>query len=318
MQVLRELQPRVFGLTGGLFANWMPPDQVDVGDYGTIVRNRFVRDGSLRDWDMTFDVQPTKKSKGTLEYSDRVKVTLSGAAKVHGGLTTDVAASANAGLRFSGRGSFLYHLSGITTRRFENSRKFFEDLTRTLIADDRPWDKNSVIVSETRVAQKATIVVSDGKDASLDLRGDFPLTGDGVLADAKGALTVASSRGSLFKWLAADDTIPIIGLVRPVFGGPSGGDTEAAPPPGPGILETLRALFRERSWDIRAIALEQYVEAEGKTRITGSLPEQNAFQVQFERLTLADFFSLSDQTLESSTFVEESVAVEAVARAAKA
>jgi hypothetical protein len=38
--VLKEVQPRVYALTGGFFANWMPPDKVDVGDYGVIAKER--------------------------------------------------------------------------------------------------------------------------------------------------------------------------------------------------------------------------------------------------------------------------------------
>lgn len=321
MHVLREIQPRVFQLTGGLFANWMPPDQVDVGDYGIIARDRFVRDGSLRDWGIEFDDQPTKKSKGKLEYSDRVKLTLSGMAKAHAGLQLAAQAappSASAGLRFEGRGSFLYHLSGITTRRFKNSKQFFEDLTRALIAGERSWDKKSVIVTETRVAEKGTIVVSDSRDASLDLHGDFPLTGDGVLAGVRGGLAIARSSGSIFKWLAADNTIPIIGLVRPVFGDPSGGDVTPAPPDGPGLLERLRNLFRERYWDIRTIVLKQYVETEIGPKIIGSLMEEENFQVQFNRLSLENFLSLSDQATDESTFIEENVETQSFARGAEA
>jgi hypothetical protein len=64
--ILKEVQPRIYKLTGGLFANWMPPDQVDVGDYGVITQHRFVRDGNFRDWNITYGVEPTKRSRGKL------------------------------------------------------------------------------------------------------------------------------------------------------------------------------------------------------------------------------------------------------------
>lgn len=104
MSVLAEVQPRVHGLTGGLFANWIPSDQVDVGDYGVIARERFVRDGNLRHFRLAFEVETPEKSKGKLEYSDRAKFSAKLAAKGAVRVPGHPTPKASAEIAFSGKG----------------------------------------------------------------------------------------------------------------------------------------------------------------------------------------------------------------------
>jgi hypothetical protein len=286
----------------------MPPDHVEVGDYGVITRERFQRDGNLRNWNIVSETETTKKSDGKLEYSDRaqdhVGTTLKASARALG--------QASAKITFKGRGAFLYHLSGITSRRLANSRAFFEELAGKWLAGEIRLEENSVIVNEIRVADKATIVVSEGHEGSLELQGNFPLSGQAILADVKGGVSVSASAGSLFRWLAADETIPIIGLIRPVIGPPNGG------PPRPGVVATvlkrIRDLFGNNNWDIRAVQLRSFSATPKVTTVTSELPNGEDVVVSFYAVESAEFLSLSDYVAEATTFVDENIQEETVKR----
>jgi hypothetical protein len=314
MSVLAEVQPRVHGLTGGLFANWLPSDQVDVGDYGVIARERFVRDGNLRHFRMAFGVETPEKSKGNLEYSDRArfsaKLAAKGAVRVPGHPTP----KASAEIAFSGKGAFLYHLSGITTHRLMNSRAFFEEFARKWIAGDIALEENAVIVNEIRIADKATIVVSEGHDGLLKLNGNFSLDGQAVLADVNGGLSVASSSGSLFQWLAAEGTIPIIGLMRPVMGPPPGGGGGIAATPRRSFFQTIRALFERAKWDVRLIQLRDYAPSADGITVTAKFPNGQYISVRYTSLTAEQFLRLSGYASEVRSETEEKVPTVTVAR----
>ncbi len=314
MSVLAEVQPRVHSLTGGLFANWMPSDTVDVGDYGVIARERFVRDGNLRNYQLAFSVETPEKSKGKLEYSDRAKFSANLAAKGAAHIPGHPAPKASAEIAFSGKGAFLYHLSGITTRRLKNSRSFFEDLASKWIAGAISLEENAVIVNEIRVADKATIVVSEGRDGLLKLQGNFSIDGQAVLADVKGGLSVASSSGSMFQFLGAEGTVPIIGLVRPVMGPPPGGGDVAVASAGPSLFQRVRALFQRNKWDIRAIQLRAYASSAEETTVTVELPHGEVIAVAFSPVTAEQFMRLNDSAPKAHSYTEENVATVAVAR----
>jgi hypothetical protein len=146
-----------------------------------------------------------------------------------------------------------------------------------LAAGEISLAENSVIVNEVRVADKATIVVSEGHEGSLELNGDFPVGAEAILADVKGGLSMSTSSGDMFKWLAADDTIPILGLIRPVIPGDAGA--------GGDLWQRLRDLFKRRQWQIREIPLvNHFQEADGLTGVTLALPDNN---YGLDRLPLA-------------------------------
>jgi len=316
MTILKEVQPRIYGLTGGLFANWMPSDPVEVGDYGVISRERFQRDGSLRNWNIDFDIETPKKLSGKLDYSDRTKLRVGAALKAGAAIPGQGSPTASAKINFEGEGAFLYHLSGITSRRLLNSRTFFEELARKWLAGEVKLEENSVIINEVRVADKATIIVSEGREGSLELEGNFSVGGEAVLADVNGKLSVSSSAGNLFQWLAAGGTIPLIGLVRPVMGPPDGG------PPAHGALAAFLGriwdLFRRNHWDVRAVQLRDFSTSPKVTTVTAVLPNDEVIAVGFYAVDVAQFLNLNDYVAETTTFVEENIEKEVVrvARAA--
>lgn len=303
MGVLAEIQPRVYALTGGLFANWMPPDPVDVGDFGVIAHERFVRDGNLRNWGLEFAVEETRKSDGKLDYSDRAKVAIRMSAQAAVGVASQSSPTASAHIEFTGQGAFLYHLSGFTIRRLQNTRAFFEDLARKWIAGAIKLEENSVIVNEIRIVDDATIIVSEGHEGSLDLIGEISAAQDAVLADVKGGLSVANSFGNMFKWLSTRGTIPVIGLVRPIMGPPGGGSPSALV----SFVRQVQDLFKVQRMDIRTVRLDFYAPKNELPTVTAHLPDGSSVVVGFQAITAEEFFALDATAGQKESFVDETV-----------
>jgi hypothetical protein len=306
MSVLREVQPRVYALNGGLFANWVPSDQVAVGDYGVIARERFVRDGNLRHWNLDYEVETLPKSKGRLEYSDRAEVSieLSSLIRTPAALASGLTKS-SANIKFHGRGAFLYHLSKITTQRLGNPRLFFEELARKWIAGEIKLEEKSVIVNEIRLADKATIVVSEGTEGSLELQGDLSPGGEAILADVKGGLSVKSSYGNLFQWLDTGGTIPLLSLVRPVMGPPPG--TPATESNMSALVRRVQALFQSNKWDVRAIQLRNYLPAPEAATLEAMLPNGEVLMLQLQSVSAEEFLTLNHDESEDDSFVSNTI-----------
>jgi hypothetical protein len=149
--------------------------------------------------------------------------------------------------------------------------------------------------------------VSEGSDGLLKLNGNFSLDGQAVLADVNGGLSVSSSSGSLFQWLAAEGTIPIIGLLRPVMGPPPGGGDAVAAVPGRSIFQSVRALFERKKWDVRAIQLRDYAPSADGITITAELPERQAISVGYTSLTAEQFLRLSGYASTVRSKAEEKI-----------
>jgi hypothetical protein len=306
MSVLSHIQPKIYSLTGGMFANWMPSDRVDVGDYGSIHKERFLRDGSLRDLGLQFAFEETRKAAAKLEYVDGAKFKIGAA--VSGATTQALGIKAKAGvsMQFSGVGAFVYHLSGINQRRFKNPAKFYELLGKEMLAERVTFDDDAVLVDEVRLADTSTIIVSESKDGKLDLTTGFNPIGAAFLANAKGNIQVTQSAGSFFRWIADGSTIPLIHLVRPYFpGGPGGG-------PSAGSLSKfvryLRTLVGGRRLEIPEIHLKKYVE-QGRRLHYSIKSLREVVQMEFRDITVEELLGNEAQRSRPKSFVTENVSV---------
>lgn len=222
MSILKILQPKVHALTGGMIANWMPQDTVRVGDYGSLGKARFTRDGSLSNFRVDIETETTRKPSGELRYSDKTDIRVSSKISLMGQAADLARARMQLRVKLSGRGAFVYHLAGINENRLKNERKFFESLVRQVALGAR-LDDDAVIVISTTQADVATIIVSEMDEGSVDLEAAASDDDDGFLAKAKGQIAFKRAVGSIMHWVAADETIPLLRIVRPVFPDPDGG-----------------------------------------------------------------------------------------------
>lgn len=238
MTVLRYIQPKIKGMSNGLFANWMPTNRVEVGDFGVVRNGQFDRMGSIRDFGAEFEIEDDPAARTELEYKDKfhINVGATAAAAASGGNSTKVTVSSR------GRGSFLYHLSNVRQQRPANMRQFNEEVARVLIGSDFDFPKDGVLITELQIATKATIIVSDQDDGQLQLTASFKPAGGAYLSGADGKIEAGESYGNFFKWLAKDELTSLIKIVIPKISPVDG--------PGPGSGAGLMAsnFQKVRDW----------------------------------------------------------------------
>jgi hypothetical protein len=234
MTVLRYLQPRIKAMSNGLFANWMPTNQVEVGDYGVVRNGQFERLGSLRDYGAAFDVADASGGRNKIEYKDRFDI------KVNAGLGAHAPGhSAKVSLKSGGRGSFVYHLANAVQRRPVNTRVFNEEVARTLLGSGIDFPKDGVLITETQFADKATIIVSDQDNGSLELETSFKPTGDAFLSGASGKIATVASTGTFLQWVGQDKMTSLIKIVIPKV-------SPRRPDNGPGLVAAT--IEKVRDW----------------------------------------------------------------------
>lgn len=249
MSVLKIVQPKLHALSGGLFANWLPNNLVEVGDYGILHNNHFQRQGSLREYGAEFDIEDQSSGKANFEY--KVKVDFGTSA----GIDTGIGQSAKVVLKMTDRGAFLYHLSKMRIERPESDRRFNEQIAAALINPALTLPEDIVLVTEVHHAGKATIVVADSADCSLDLRTSFAPGGEeAFLSGAHGGVKAGNSVGSVFKFVAQDDIVTLLKIVRPTAPPAPGGPKKSAGAVAKSI-EWIRTLIAERKLPVSTLAL---------------------------------------------------------------
>lgn len=282
MSVLRFLQPKIKAMSNGLFANWMPTNQVEVGDYGIVANGQFERLGTLRDYGATFDVEDAPGSSSDLEYKDKLELSVSALAEAGAG----AGKSAKVTLAMKDKGSFLYHLANARQLRPTNTRQFHEEVARALLAGGVNFPKGGVLISEVQVADKATIIVSEGKEGHLELDTAFKPTGTAFLSGASGKISTAMSRGSLLQWIARDRTTSLIKIVIPKIS-PSGG-------PGTGMaMRTVQAIkdwMQERRVGASHLRITYDPQVAAGTIIAFD-GQEDQFSMELEDLSATDLLS---------------------------
>lgn len=284
--VLKYLQPKLHALTNGLFANWIPDNVVSVGDFGRLKDGGFERCGSLSDYGIVIDAKPAKADgKNEFEYKDKIEISVNALAEA--GLTPQQ--GAKVGISVRGKGAFLYHLSDVAQIRPVNQRVFEEDVARALLDPKLRWEDGFVLVTEIQHAGKATIIASDGTDGKLELKTNFNPTGIAFLSGAKGGMSIGSSLGSMFSWIARSDTTALLRLVRPV----------ASPPPGSPdqstmqqVLAWARETFKDRNLEVAKLVI-QHVEKPEPAVVVAMGPHE--WRMSFPALTVAELIgTISD------------------------
>ncbi|PHN02008.1 hypothetical protein CRP01_34445 [Flavilitoribacter nigricans DSM 23189 = NBRC 102662] len=206
----------------GYRATWEPSRPMIVGRYGKIRRGVFDVHGSLEDFDIRLEISE-KRTSNDLEYvsegSTQISTKLGGSA----GEAFDALTDAEAGIAvdFSGENAIVFKANGIThhivTNKGEIERRVME-----LFQQGR-WQKDYVIVSEVLAADAATILITNSKDAKIELKAKSDVkAGELDIANAGLNLEVVRNRGVGMKLIAQSGITPLYKLVKlksKLFGG---------------------------------------------------------------------------------------------------
>jgi hypothetical protein len=218
MSFVEEVQRRVYAKTL-LYTPWLPTERMQVGDYGSVRRGRFNREGNVRQRGITFEEDVATASPARLGFSDRASFNAKGVAK---GRAASVAAGMEIAL--SGAGAFVYQLQDISSRRIADKDRFFRDLFLLILAGQLRWDDEFLLIDEVREAGSATLIVSETDSGKVVISGDVPLgpEGDAPLARARANVSAKVESGSIFQVLGQTSVTPLYNLRRLVFEPPGG------------------------------------------------------------------------------------------------
>jgi len=182
-----------------------------IGSYGSLQRGRFIREGSAGDLGIEFRERIHKASHSKFGFSDRAELSFSAETKV--GSAGD--SHARCEVLLSGKGAFVYHLTGVASREVSDKSDFYKRLVAKIVGRQMRWLDKFVVVDAVREAGSATIIVSESDDAKVVLGGDFGLVIDeATLARVKGRVSAQVHRGSIFQAICAKQTTPLYSVRR--------------------------------------------------------------------------------------------------------
>lgn len=296
MSFVEEVQRRIYSRTS-LFGTWLPTDPIQVGEYGSIRRGRFNREGNLKQRGIPLSETRIASSPSVLGFSDRASFNSKGSVAAKAGNV----ASGVLEITLSGEGAFVYHLQDIVVRRIANKEEFFESLFLAILSNKLKWRDDFVVIDEVREAGASTLIVLESDAGKLTVKGNIPLGAESAapLAKIGAKVSVNIERGSIFHAMGKTSSTPLYSAKRLSF----------VPPEPPGPLRTLSemtAWFRERLGFVNLrpdeVRMVDYVALADQDRITFEVPRADArFSVTAEQLSLADFLQFSSME-DATTF----------------
>jgi hypothetical protein len=191
-----------------LYANWLPAEHVELGDYGVLRHRIFEHRGNVLDLGITFGIahDPTS-SHEQFETAGRTEVNFF--AKGSGSVTG--AATVNAGfeIKFSHRDAVFFNAADCYHDRIKDENKLGGDLRKLRKAGK--WHKSWVIVAELVRAGSTTVAVSGGDSSSVVLEAKAKVP-NVELADASIGLRMVKSKDIGYIVVSEQGLIPLIGL----------------------------------------------------------------------------------------------------------
>lgn len=295
MSVTKIIQPRLHAASSGLFANWMPNACVAVGDFGVIEDHRFVRHGALSEYgEIDSGVEPGK-ARNSFDYTDRIDLAVSAVAAADAG----AGARAKVSVNMADRGAFLYHLANAGFVRAANTRLFHEQLAQILLAGDLTFPDDGVVVTEVLNAKRATVIIADSRDASLELETGFQPLGDAFLAGAQGSVRAGAPRGSVLQFVGQSDINALLRLIRPRImpppGGPSGPPAQASALEKP--IRWFRDLFRDRPLKVSDLVITSNPDATVPHVTIRLAQSDDAYMLTLRELTVEEMLQGDDDVL---------------------
>lgn len=200
-EVYHELRP--------YHANWTPDQPVCLGDFGLLNQKRFIHQGNLGQFQVSFGVlkkagmaQQHFCSQGAVEYSAKAN-----AGSRPGGSSPN----AQLDVRFTKSGAVFFNLAGCEYQSIKDKialSRSIENLFR-VGAWKLPW----VVVTDLVTARSTTVAISNSAQAALTLAADAAVPNID-LADSSVELKAASSKGVGYQVVSAPGLSPLFALAR--------------------------------------------------------------------------------------------------------
>lgn len=188
----------------GYSAVWLPTTSIRPGDVGRMIGHQFERLTSLDELGVPFECR-AGESVGTLDYSSASGVEISGGSKASVAPASGGLAQADGliKVRFAGEGAVVFRAEDCTSISIDPQQTLEAEILRRFAAGD--WPTDHVVVTEVIRSGRTTILISGGRDASVELGG----AADTPMALTSATMKVINSRNISTQIVAAGDLTPL-------------------------------------------------------------------------------------------------------------
>ena len=204
-------------------ANWEPNKPLAIGDIGILEKGIFSLRSSLEQEGIPMQVR-TEESTGSLKYSSSGGVSINSKLSGQAKMPQSQLGEGDAGfsIQFNKEKAVVFEIKGYKTHLIENVGEIERQVMQRFMGNQ--WPKDWVIITELVQADNATILISNNKDSSIDLKANANLEPSSNLsiADANLDLAVVSRRGIATEIVSRQGITPLYrasGIKTKLFGG---------------------------------------------------------------------------------------------------
>ncbi|MBA4418293.1 MAG: hypothetical protein C0392_10350 [Syntrophus sp. (in: bacteria)] len=148
-----------------LFANWEPYNPLELGDYGIMDGNTFIRIGNIKDFNVSFNVrEDMSKGKKNLSIKDLAEVKLHharGSAALEGAINT----KAQLEINFLSEEAVFFNAADCQFRMIRDKALVGRKIMQKYRTGE--WERPWAVVTDVVRARTTTVAVSGGKDSSI-------------------------------------------------------------------------------------------------------------------------------------------------------
>ncbi|MFZ2897006.1 MAG: hypothetical protein WA004_00185 [Saprospiraceae bacterium] len=205
-------------------ATWSPYRKMQVGRFGSFSGSNWMEEGSLID-DFDLDIKiSSDPGQNVLELTSETGVTISTklSGKPSGAFAALSDTEAGIAVEFGAENAIVFRAKNITHHQLANKAA----ITRKIVDLWRKgiWKEHYLILSEVMEAASATILVSAGANAKIELKADATIeTGNIDIADASLGLEAARDQNIGVNIVAKSGITPlyqVVGLKRKLWNDP--------------------------------------------------------------------------------------------------
>lgn len=192
--------------SGGFYGAWPVDSSIKLGDYGKSNGNQFMRYGNVKD---DFNINITRQTgKGRVKtYSfkagEKVNVITNS-----GGLVGSTSATME--ISFGGESGVYFSIDGCKYSEVRNYQELGEKIIE--VYSSNKWQDEFVIVTDLVTADASTIVVTNGKNATIKLEANVSTISESDCVNSNINFNIVSQNNIGLNIIAENNLIPLIGL----------------------------------------------------------------------------------------------------------
>jgi hypothetical protein len=199
-----------------LYANWLPGNPLQLGDYGLMQGGLLNRMGNIAEKEIAFTPRADAKSVDQEYYSAdsvEVKFNAKGSGTISGGPTI----KASLDIIFSSQNSVFFYAAGCLVKSIEDKNTVGDQILK-LVEQDQ-WNTEFVVVTDIVASDKTTVVISGSEQGGITLEASSAVIPNISLGDITTSLAVKWEKNIGFKAVTAEGMQPLFGLckVQPTF-----------------------------------------------------------------------------------------------------